>query len=83
MPENYDVIVNLEQLGKRIADVWSAKLTFSLTVTLYFTKNENRTIQNFCKKCTDISKIKRTLVLKGIFSETPYVCVITYEIASL
>ena len=29
----------------------------------------------FCKKNADISKIKRTLVLKGIFSETIYVCV--------
>ena len=38
---------------------------------------------NFLQKYTDISKIKRTLVLKGIFSETAYVCVITYENASL
>ena len=40
MSANCDVIVNLEQLEKRIPDVQSAKLTFSLTVTFYFTKNE-------------------------------------------
>ena len=41
---NYcDVIVNLEQLGKRIPDVLSVKLTVSSAVNFYFTKNENRT----------------------------------------
>ena len=34
----------------------------------------------FYKKNADISKIKRTLVLKVIFSETTYVCVLTYQI---
>ena len=34
----------------------------------------------FCKKKSNISKIKGVLVLKGIFSETTYVCVITYRI---
>ena len=33
------------------------------------------------KKNADISKIKRVLVLKGIFSETAYVCVLTYQIS--
>ena len=28
----------------------------------------------FCKKNVDISKIKRTLVLNGIFSKTEYLC---------
>ena len=101
---NYcDVIVNLEQLGKRIPDVLSVKLTVSSAVNFYFTKNENRTkkISNtaltillwvqvlllpentdFLQKYTDISKIKRTLVLKGIFSKTSYVFVITYQITS-
>ena len=36
----------------------------------------------FAKKNTDISKIKRALVLKVIFSETAYVCVFTYQISS-
>ena len=30
----------------------------------------------FFVKNTDVSKIKRILVLKGIFSETAYVCVL-------
>ena len=29
---------------------------------------------DFLQKCTDFIKIKRTLVIKGIFSETAYVC---------
>ena len=58
--------------------------TFSLTVTFYLIKTKNRTkkyvtslIQMlfFCKKNADISKIKGVLVLKGMFSETTYVCV--------
>ena len=31
-------------------------------------------------KNADIRNIKRNLVLKGIFSETTYVCVLTYQI---
>ena len=31
------------------------------------------------KKNTGISKIKRAFVLKGIFSETAYVCVLTWQ----
>ena len=33
----------------------------------------------FCKKNAEISKIKVVLVLKGIFSETTYVCVLTHQ----
>ena len=36
----------------------------------------------FWQKDADISKIKKTLVLKGIFSETTYVCILTYQISS-
>ena len=35
-------------------------------------------LQIFRKKNADISKIKMVLVLKGIFSGTKYVCVLTY-----
>ena len=38
--------------------------------------------QIFYKKNVDISKVNRALVLKGIFSETTYVCVLTYQISS-
>ena len=38
---------------------------------------------SFCKNA-DISKIKKTLVLKGIFSETTYVCVRTkFQVSSV
>ena len=36
----------------------------------------------FLEKHADISKNKRVLVLKGIFSETTYVFVLTYQISS-
>ena len=32
-----------DQSGSRTADVWSVKLTFSLTVAFYLRKTENRT----------------------------------------
>ena len=35
-------MANLEQFGNWIPDAWSIKLIFSLTVTFYFTKTENR-----------------------------------------
>ena len=41
---------------------------------LYFCQK----IEIFCQKNADFSKIKRTLVLKGIFSKTTYVCVLMY-----
>ena len=34
----------------------------------------------FAKRNVDIRKIKRTLVLKGTFSETAFVSVLTYQI---
>ena len=36
-------MANLEQSKSRIQNAWSANLKFSLTVTLYFKKTENRT----------------------------------------
>ena len=36
----------------------------------------------FSKKDDGISKIKRALVLEGIFSETTYVCLVTNQISS-
>ena len=37
---------------------------------------------DFLEKNPDISKIKGILVLKGIFSQNKYVCVLTYQISS-
>ena len=93
---------NLEQSGSRIPDAQSAKLIFTLTVTFYFRKNENRTKKSliqlshycfelsyyfgqkpliFCKKNADISKIMKTVVLKGVFSKTTYGCVLMCQIS--
>ena len=39
----FPFMINLEQSGKLTAEPQSTKLTFSLKVTFYFTKIENRT----------------------------------------
>ena len=39
----FQFMVNLEQSGNRIPHAQSVKLTFSLIVTFYLTKVENRT----------------------------------------
>ena len=36
----------------------------------------------FCIENADISKVKGAMELKGIFSETVYVCVLTLQISS-
>ena len=38
---------------------------------------------DFLQKNTNMSQIKKALVLKGIFSETTYVCILTFQISSL
>ena len=37
---------------------------------------------DFLQKIADISKIKKALVLKGVFSETSYACILMYQISS-
>ena len=37
---------------------------------------------DFLQENTDINKINRALALKGVFSETKYVCVLTCQIGS-
>ena len=39
----FQFMANLEQFGSRIPDAESVKLIFSLIVTFYITKTENRT----------------------------------------
>ena len=39
----FQLMANLEQSEKWIPDAWSVKLTFSIKVTFYLTKTENRT----------------------------------------
>ena len=72
---------------------FSSIVTFYLTKTENWTKKSLPQVSQYCfekrycfsKKCwyfatnADISKIKRVLVLKGIFSETTYVCVLTCQ----
>ena len=38
----FQFMTNLEQSGSRVPEAWSLKLTFSLTVTFWLTKTENR-----------------------------------------
>ena len=38
---NFQLMTNLEQSGSCIPDAWSVKLTFSLIVTFYRTKNRS------------------------------------------
>ena len=84
-------MANLEQSGSRIPEASSVKLTFSLTVTFYLTKtNVSNTALTllpkscFLEKNVDISKIKRTLVLKFIFSRTTCVYLrIKFQVSNL
>ena len=58
-------MTDLEQSGSRILDALFVKLTVSLTIIFYFTKNESRVKVTFlpkrlifCEKDGNISKIK-------------------------
>ena len=57
---------------------WSIPKT-TLTLLLWVKVPFWQKHANFCKKIVDISKIMKALVLKGIFSETKYACVLTYQ----
>ena len=46
----FQFMVNLEQCRSRITGVWSVKFMFSLIVTFYFTKPENRTKKPLAQK---------------------------------
>ena len=75
------IIVNgwkpLTIITKRsILDV-AAVLDPPLVKVLYLPKNAD-----ILQKKGDISKIKGVLVLKGIFSETTYVRVLTYQVSN-
>ena len=104
VPATSNVIVifptwtNLEQLGYRIPNPYSVKLTISFIVTFYLTKNWKQNLKIsilailfivevlfFSKKCwffCKISKIKKVSVLKGIFSENTYVWILIYLCSS-
>ena len=89
-------MANLQPSGSLISDAWSIKLIFSLIVTFYLTKTQNRTktialskgtvfakkMLIFLQKNADISKIKGVLVLKGRISKSTYKCLLSYQISS-
>ena len=90
----FGFMANLKQSGRWIPDIWSVKITFLLIVTFILDKLKTELKSSrkhsyytitlfkgtiFAKKNADINKIKRVLVLKEIFSETTYVCVLTYK----
>ena len=92
----FQIMANLEQSGSRILDAQHVKFIFSLVETFFLSKTENRTKKSltqpshycfeqnadFFAKIADVSKVKRALLLKYIFSETIYVCVLMYQISS-
>ena len=55
----------------------SSPHTIALSKGIIFQKKRRKNA-DFVQKIADISKIKKTLVLKGIFSETMYVCTHTH-----
>ena len=83
MSENCDVIVIFPVYGQfgAIQKPDSGRIVCKTYVFInsnlfFLTKTKNRTIA----KNADISRIKRALVLKSIFSETRYVCLLTCQI---
>ena len=78
--KTYDVIVIFPIYGQ-LATVWkpdSRCIVYCLKVkVLFLPKNAD-----FLQKNADINKIKEALLSKGIFSETSYVCIFTYQILS-
>ena len=90
----FQFMVNSKQSGSWISDAYSTKLTFFLVTILYLAQTENRTKisltqishcslfllknTNFLPKKANISKIKRVLVLQGIFPKTTYECAFTF-----
>ena len=71
-----------------MASCWQIVMSLSF---LRFTKKSPTQPSHYCfeqryyflQKNADIGKIKGVLVLKGIFSETTPVCVLTYQTSNL
>ena len=94
----FQFMVNLEQSRSQIFDAWSIKHTFRLshknrTTELRHSQQSPCIIAlsrgtilpknaEILQKIADISKTKRVLVLKDIFSKTTYLCVSTYRNSS-
>ena len=89
-------MVNLEQSRSRVLDVWFVKPTLLLIIAFCLSKTGKlssraialskgtlfaKNVLIFCKN-NNIRKIEGVLLLKGIFSETTYVCVLTYQVSN-
>ena len=64
----FQFMANLEQSGNRIPDAQPVKLTFSLTVTFYLTKTENRTQKSLTwlsQYCFESKKMLTSAKLRG------------------
>ena len=57
-------MVNLEQSVNQISEAWYVVLTFSLTVTFYPTKTENRKLKNLQQSSHAIALSKGTIFAK-------------------
>ena len=89
-------MTNFEQSGSRIPDAVSKTYTSTNSNLLSYKNTELKNLQHSShnialskstiiatklQKNVNISKIKKAFVLKGIFSETTNVCVLTYQIS--
>ena len=61
----FGLMANLEQFGRRIPNAWYVKLTFSLAVTFYLRKTENRT-KKFKRSSLTISLKKGYIFPKSV-----------------
>ena len=68
----------LQKLKTELKKVSNTALLLLLWVKVLFLIKK----YHFLQKNADISKTKKVSVLKGIFSETAYVCVLAYQISS-
>ena len=68
---------NLTRSENRTKSIYHSFHTIALSKGTIFAKKN----ADFWQKNAGISRIKRILALKGIFSETTYVCVLTYQIS--
>ena len=76
----FSIIVkfSLTKIENRTKKYLSAAVTLLLWVEILFWEK----MLIFFKESAGISKIKEVLVLKSIFPETAYVCVLTYQLSS-
>ena len=77
------IFINSNSLSSK---TWKQSLKISNTALILFALSKGIILGKkfwFFAKNADISKIKRAVVLKGIFSENTYECVLMYHISSL